>query len=105
MPQAETSNSPVDPAETNNGEEEATNEEGAKNDDWKLKAFLAFLVVDLVGNVLLLPPFWPWSHLEGVSDFHTFGLNLVDVGIMSLLRLLSGIVAIVYCYWLSLIHI
>lgn len=99
MPQAETSNSPVDPAETNNGEEEATNEEGAKNDDWKLKAFLAFLVVDLVGNVLLLPPFWPWSHLEGVSDFHTFGLNLVDVGIMSLLRLLSGIVAIVYCYW------
>jgi hypothetical protein len=89
---------PPQRSSTSGANNEATPDEAAPV--WKLKAFSVVLLLDTITGILTLSPLWPWmKHIEGVPTHFTFYSSLLDLALLSFLRVVASKVALLSCYW------
>ena len=94
-----TSTEDVHPETASDVNENANNDENEPLKKWPFWSFVGLVSFDTLCAMFLMLPTLPWIYqFEGAASYYTFGRSLMDLFLLSMLRIASSLGALLYSF-------
>ena len=94
-----TSTEDVHPETASDVNENANNDENEPLKKWPFWSFVGLVSFDTLCAMFLMLPTLPWIYqFEGAASYYTFGRSLMDLFLLSMLRIVSSLGALLYSF-------